>query len=1230
MNPEERDDSESGRGTPHSMGGESADLLTGDDGNDTDEEFNDDDESIEGVINMRGETNTKGVRYPSFKYDPDRYKGMPREELKEKIRDLFKDYEGDPGLGFAGANPDPEMPYPEVKPEHADIRYDLLDKQTKKQIAQYEIVANTLQDMAWTYGRDYLKKISLPDLDTMSTIAALYGIDRAMDSMGSRDHLWQGTPLKRMEVPTDLFATDGEEEEEQLDLIREYYRAFVQARAFVLFEIEKEKGYKTNIVGIVMKKLLKNRNQLTAEWRREGWEEPSEEDEKERQKFIQKYQEKVKLANEAKLREKEATTRKSRLSFHEATLADQSQARYKKAVPPKYPKQTPPRVDPQDDLINFEDQPVRKTILKKTGQGFKDVPKETRRETFYPSEGPPEERRWKQEKEEARRKEGGFFELPRPEGRRSQREDSTESEASFQPARRQGRRRLPSWEELEDQFQLKDLDSKTDSDSEDTVISFRGRTRSTSQESRSSSYNPLPHLGRVSGVQEFTRERARPAGTNTNKKLLKGMVDSMKESGMQPGYFTETNLLDAATRLKFQDELRRKKKEFDEPKYVVRSRDPRDQDLRIESFDFDIKGLTPTEILGPRFARTTFPDEASRVNTMRGILQFVVDQPNCVQPTKAIVLDLLGKFDIPKITAIQSAETFASSLLSPPTDDLIMPPLCGSKNGSISKLSKNIYDLIGMDTQNKYCLEEPQSKPLSLFLPILKRVVEQQGLNEDTAFSLLLSILKGICWEEVQDAYTNKKRTLSEVWISLQRTAGGPLHTHGLEKELKEILANPSSIQVALSKIQSIRTKMLAHVPLKNGREMKTSDAVYHDFLTLMRNHHPLIAVSVDISMKQREAAFMMENKVKSLQGIPEKDLKPFNKVQEYRELVCSYLATDIENACYPQFMTQQQQPSAGRKVQIFSLKPQGILKQTGNEIPAPGHEESITRSEYANKEPHERQSRPQRDGSRSDARSRTSSREGRNPRSAPTGESRIPRFAANRTGEMTCHLCKVSGHFANGCTLYPGDRIQDPICPTCFGHHSAVCRSHERDKIYQPLLPWLRPGYQGEPNRAPLNPRYPPQNQDRRYQPRFNAHPNYYGNNRLFNPHSRNEGRGDTRPREAWQGNGPERRREGGYAYDNRRDRSREDPYSRDQPRRDPREGQRQQEGTTYQRDQQPVEGALGNAGAQTPPTSAFISRIDNKRHGRKEGDYESDHHGSDPQGYATDNSRHSRDSRD
>jgi hypothetical protein len=31
-----------------------------------------------------------------------------------------------------------------------------------------------------------------------------------------------------------------------------------------------------------------------------------------------------------------------------------------------------------------------------------------------------------------------------------------------------------------------------------------------------------------------------------------------------------------------------------------------------------------------------------------------------------------------------------------------------------------------------------------------------------------------------------------------------------------------------------------------------------------------------------------------------------------------------------------------------------------------------------------------------------------------------------------------------------------------------------------------------------------------------------------------------------------------------------------RDQPRRDPREGQRQQEGTTYQRDQQPVEGAL------------------------------------------------------
>jgi hypothetical protein len=400
---------------------------------------------------------------------------------------------------------------------------------------------------------------------------------------------------------------------------------------------------------------------------------------------------------------------------------------------------------------------------------------------------------------------------------------------------------------------------------------------------------------------------------------------------------------------------------------------------------------------------------------------------------------------------------------------------------------------------------------------------------------------------------------------------------------------------------------------------MKTSDAVYHDFLTLMRNHHPLIAVSVDISMKQREAAFMMENKVKSLQGVPEKDLKPFNKVQEYRELVCSYLATDIENACYPQFMTQQQQPSAGRKVQIFSIKPQG---------------DGIASLTTSTSEPSS------------------------NPVFMAGKRARNPR---------PCHLCMAEGHWAQQCMLYFGDQPGNVECPTCNGFHTLPCRETERAQVIQPVFAryrqrteeWARkkeetrkeeetettetateseeePGHEPEPqpeqqeqhrqeppppywprdrprprqkieqwdrqqedtNRTPQNTRYPPQIQDRGYQPRFNAHPNYYGNQH-FNPHSLNQGRGDPRPRDNWQGNRQWIGRNHGYTrdtYDNRRERPREDPYPRGQPRRDPRECQRQQEGTAYQRDQQPVGGTLGNAGAKTPSASAFISRIERK----------------------------------
>jgi hypothetical protein len=114
---------------------------------------------------------------------------------------------------------------------------------------------------------------------------------------------------------------------------------------------------------------------------------------------------------------------------------------------------------------------------------------------------------------------------------------------------------------------------------------------------------------------------------------------------------------------------------------------------------------------------------------------------------------------------------------------------------------------------------------------------------------------------------------------------------------------------------------------------------------------------------------------------------------------------------------------------------------------------------------------------------------------------------------------------------------------------------------------------------------------------------------------------------REDWQGNGPERRREGGYTYDNRRERTQEDQYSRDQPRSQARNPQaqerRQQEGITYQRNQQPVDGTLGNTGAQTPPTTAF--RIDNKRY-NQDRFYESDKYRFNPPEY-TSESYHNND---
>ena len=104
---------------------------------------------------------------------------------------------------------------------------------------------------------------------------------------------------------------------------------------------------------------------------------------------------------------------------------------------------------------------------------------------------------------------------------------------------------------------------------------------------------------------------------------------------------------------------------------------PSDLDLRVNSFDYDITGQTPEQILGKRFAKLRFPSESARLSTLRSIFQKVVDDPRALEFTKKVCLSQLGQFDYPKFTK-QEVEHYLSRTISRLDQhhdpDLIPPP----------------------------------------------------------------------------------------------------------------------------------------------------------------------------------------------------------------------------------------------------------------------------------------------------------------------------------------------------------------------------------------------------------------------------------------------------------------------------------------------------------------------------------------------------------------------------
>ena len=1185
-----------------------------------------------------------------FEHDQ-HHQGMPPpgEAGNDDTNASHSDSEGSSELLLSGDDEiasaaDPDERYEPLTMDDLKVRQTELDQDTRLALIQLEAAATDYCDMIWTFGRAFYPQATHDEVNKFAAAGSLFGIDRAMEAEYKGDRLFfEGLFKKNRGNAKRIYGSKKERFQEIIVNLRRYYEEILRPRVDAVYLREKRNLYLSNLFGLVYRLLYHNREIRTKAYTRglQAQYELMKEKEQELADLLKNSVRSQNLQADRKKRVDDLTAEIDRIKAKNSS----SLAAFKHSQPSALPGGKPiliqtaaltPTLEgpPFLPLRDFTKTafPTRFQNTRNLGaspflqKGFpkpniKGILKETRKSRSQdnsPHRSDPSQRHHSSRRQSHRQ---SHFQQQQPESNDMQFQQFMAGAAGGD-----GNGSSPS-------------SSSSDSD-------YIPRGRPASAAPRGSPFRTppkeepfvkqptgkkgfaFPGYGHVSPNRiESIRRKKESLNSRTDRERLEELSQAMTDNGMTRGHYTETNLTSAALMMKFFDDFLKSKKNHKkiENEFEIERINHDLQDLSLHSFDFNIDGITPEDILGPRFMNTVFADDVSRMETMRAILQYVVNHPGCRFPTKGIILNMLGQFDIPRnqqaSIALSTLRTMGaiSSPYNPGLDEdtLIEPPVLGTKSSYGTHLSKGVFGSLGLSPDDKFCLENPDTKPLNLYLPSLKRIIESEQLSSDSAFTLLLSVLKGDCFDEVHSHLRDGTRTFAEIWISLQKTCGRVPHTGGLEKSLQEIFSRaPACVPAALARIQNIRTKMFAQVPNKNLRQMKISDAVYADYRRLIRHYLPLESVPIDMAFRARKTAHNEEVRLQMLQGIPTEEIKPFNEAQVYKEIICGHLASEAGSSPFPQVILQGPTSGLPKKLTISETELKPILKN----VSMPEEQGSSQQSTHSEAElnmrgrPLTRAQGPGRNGSRSGSgRSFDSQQQrqqpnqgyannqGYNNNSRLRGNSAgrtpmfIPEIAAGMIGERSCYLCKESGHHSYHCTLYPNEEIRNgPPCPRCGAFHSSKCKSQMRGTIEQPRFinedgtrvpynqqPYI-PGPQDsqQPQRPPYqNPRYGnqqrgpvPWGQPQRRTTNFNGSPNYSSNPRLFDPFMEQRQRNGPRP-----GQGNNYRNTQSYQNHNR-----------------PQVGGQQRQyapNPEYQRNQAPNPNAIGNAGAQQPPPNVFIS---------------------------------------
>jgi hypothetical protein len=551
------------------------------------------------------------------------------------------------------------------------------------------------------------------------------------------------------------------------------------------------------------------------------------------------------------------------------------------------------------------------------------------------------------------------------------------------------------------------------------------------------------------------------------------------------------------------------------------------QNTNPDSFDYNIRGQTPSDILGPRFGKTYFSSELERQIAMKGIFQRVVDDPSCHETTRLVALRVLGQFDGPRqlreemaLSTIQTMDAFKTTLSGGSFSDStkIEPPILGNRHEINAGVLKELYYALGMSQGVKY--KPGQGRPLRFYLHILGARITSMRLNAESAYFLLLSLFEGDLHSDLQGMMLDKV-PFERTWDYIQNLGTGPVSKDNLEKDLQAAFKDPKlSLLEVLSRIQVIYSNLHDHVKNKEDRDVliRTSTVEqFKNFITLQ--YGPSSLTTIEALVENERATWKASADIRRSHGLP--DLGKFDEVRSLKQNICLILG---HSARTPKSSANVSLHTLDAQISSLSLDPQ---PSTITSIPA--SQMAVLTSQPSTHQPAQPIQQvgfnqgfmPQSFNSgRSRGRGRSNGygrrqqdfqnnqwnpqqqlqQEYPNPNHMPLGQPqrqqqpnpgvisgfkpidfekldkpiprgvgpaepmRIPGVCYELMERGYCFNCAVPGHFVYECPLYPGQTPIERRCD-CAGFHASECRSKYRDQMYDVKT---RGGWTAPPAPAP------------------------------------------------------------------------------------------------------------------------------------------------------------------